>query len=180
MSVTEVLTLVAIFLGPISAVGVTLWWQRRTEQHDAKMKLFLTLMAHRKQFPPSSEWVDSLNVIDVVFSRNPKILELWHRYYDQLHLDAATSNYQARDHAYLLMLAAMARTLGYRELEITDIDKFYSPMAHGEQHQLTHNIQAELLRVLTNTNTLVLDRSHEEHEPQLVADAPRPHTRKPK
>ena len=77
-------------------------------------------------------------MIDVVFADVPQVVELWHRYYELLANPPANENYQGRDHTYLLMLSAMARALGYHKLEQTDIDKFYSPQAHGNQLELNY------------------------------------------
>jgi hypothetical protein len=148
------LSIVSTLLSPVIAVIITLWWQNRKEKRDAKERLFLTLMAHRKAYPPSQQWVDGLNVIDVVFADIPQVVELWHRYYEYLAVHSPSDNYQSREHTYLLMLSAMARSLGYRKLEQTDIDKFYSPQAHGNQLELNYRCQTEWLRVLENTAKL--------------------------
>ena len=145
------LSIISTLLSPVIAVLVTLWWQNRKEKRDSKEKLFLTLMAHRKTYPPSQQWVDGLNVIDVVFADVPQVVELWHRYYEGLANPPANENYQSREHTYLLMLSAMARALGYKKLEQTDIDKFYSPQVHGNQLELNYKCQTEWLRVLENT-----------------------------
>lgn len=154
MTKIEAINLAAIFLGPLLAVLVTLWWQSRKQKRDAKEKLFLSLMAHRRAFPPAPEWVNSLNVIDVVFADVPQVVQLWHEYYAGLHTPPANNNHQQREHTYLLMLSAMARNLGYRKLEQTDIDKFYTPQAHEDQVFLNSEIQSELLRVLQNTHAI--------------------------
>ena len=52
------------------------------------------------------------------------------------------------------MLSALARHLGYRKLEQTDIDKFYTPQAHEDQLLMNSEIQSELLRVLKNTHSV--------------------------
>ena len=75
---TEIL---AIFLGPIIAVCITLWWQNRKEQRDAKLRSFTALMAHRKSMPPSYEFTAALNLIDVVFAKNERVVQLWHELY---------------------------------------------------------------------------------------------------
>lgn len=154
----DIINIFAIIIGPIFAVGITLWWQRRREKRDSKERLFLTLMAHRRAFPPSIEWVNALNVIDVVFAEHPQVVQLWHEYYGGLANPPANENYQQREHTYLLMLSAMARSLGYRRLEQTDIDKFYSPQAHADQLALNHKCETEWLRVLENTNHLQVER----------------------
>ena len=131
-----VINIVAIVLGPVIAVTITLAYQKYKEKRDAKMRLFLTLMAHRKSFPPTFAWVESLNLIDVVFAKHPKVVLLWHEYYDYLHEDL--KDFKKRDHKYLELLSLMAKDLGYPTLQQTDIDKFYTPIAHGDQAELNH------------------------------------------
>ncbi len=160
----DIINIIAIITGPIFAVVITLWWQQRKEQRDAKRRLFLTLMAHRRAVPPTTDWVNGLNVIDVVFSEHPQVVQLWHEYYASLVNPPANQNFQARDHTYLLMLSAMARSLGYRRLEQTDIDKFYSPQVHADQMRLNWECQAEWLRVLQNTNKLNVEPKPPEHK----------------
>ena len=57
-------TTIAIILGPIFAVMITLWYQNKKEKQQHKFLLFRTLMSRRKDFPISQEWVDALNLID--------------------------------------------------------------------------------------------------------------------
>lgn len=147
----DIINIVAIIVGPLVAVLLTLWLQNRKAKRDAKEKLFLLLMAHRKAFPPMPEWCNALNVIDVVFHDEKKVVELWHQYYGMLANPPANDNYQPRDHAYLTMLSAMARSLGYTALEQTDIDRFYKPQAMVDQQTMNFQCQAEWLRVLQST-----------------------------
>jgi len=147
----DVVTVSAIIIGPIVAVAITLWWQQRKETRETKQRLFLTLMANRRAFPPPIEWVNALNVIDVVFAGHPQVVQLWHEYYSTLVNPPANENYQEREHTYLQMLSAMAKTLGYKKLDQTDIDKFYAPKVHGDQMALNYKCQTEWLRVLENT-----------------------------
>lgn len=161
-----IINIIAIILGPIIAVIITLAYQRHKENRDSKHRLFLTLMAHRRSFPPTFAWVESLNLIDVVFADHPKVVELWHDYYDLLHQDS--KDYTKREHKYLELLSAMAKVLGYKNLQQTDIDKFYTPTAHGDQATLNHKVQIELLRVLENTGALqtsLKERKEEENYP---------------
>ena len=124
METRDIISIVAIFVGPVTAVCITLWWQRRKEKRDAKIRLFTTLMAYRKAMPIAPEWVMALNLIDVVFSDHPKVLALWHELYQLFQNPTRT---QAQDHKYLELLSEMASVLRFRQLQQTDIDKFDLP-----------------------------------------------------
>jgi hypothetical protein len=103
-------------------------------------------MAHRKSNPPAAEWVNALNLIDVVFAKNPAVVAAWHNLFQtaQIHpMPQATWNHQ-----YLSLLSVMARELGYRQLEQVDIDQFYSPQVHGDIAAKQKEVQDEILRVL--------------------------------
>ena len=152
MTTNEIVTVVALILGPVTAVLITLWYQWRSQRREAKQKLFITIMAHRKTWPPTYDWVSSLNLIDVVFSDNPTVIEYWQILYGVL--ETTPLNEELYKRAYLNLLSAMAKSLGYRKIQQTDIDKFYSPTVHGSILNLQTGIQMELLRVLQATKTL--------------------------
>jgi len=123
------------------------------------LRLFLTLMAHRKSMPPTVDRVNSLNLIDVVYAAHPKVLQLWHEYYDLLHTQPP--NFELWEHKHVDMLSEMAQVLGYKKLKQTEIEKFYTPVAHGTQVELNEKIQREFLRVLENTAALVVTKKEE-------------------
>jgi hypothetical protein len=86
-------------------------------------------MANRKTLPPPVDWTSSLNLIDVIFSEDHKVVALWHALYTVL--ETKPWNPQRFNHELLEMMSGMARALGYRTLTQTDIDKFYVPEVHG-------------------------------------------------
>ncbi len=150
----QTISILAVIVSPIIPIVITLWYHSYKEKRDGKRNLFYTLMAHRKSSPPAYEWVNALNLIDVVFADNPKVLQLWHEYYDLLHTQPP--NFALWEHKYIDMLSEVAQVLGYKKLKQTDIEKFYSPVAHGDQLQMNTLLQGELLRVLKNTASLVV------------------------
>ena len=134
--------IIALLLSPVIAVVITLWWQGRKEKRDAKIRLFATLMAFRRSYPVSYEWANALNLIDVIFFDSPKVLDHWHKYYDNLQ-DPGNPALQSRTHIYLELMSEMAKELGFRNLQQTDIDKFYVPAVHGNQADLNAESQRE-------------------------------------
>ena len=155
----KTMNIIAVILGPIVAVIITLWYQSRKEKRDIKHRIFLTLMGHRKSNPPTFALVEVLNTLDVVFADNPKVVHLWHEYYDLL--STQPPNYQLWEHKYIDLLSEIALSLGYKKLKQTDIEKFYTPVAHGTQAELNEKTQRELLRVLENSVSFSVTKREE-------------------
>ena len=153
----QTMNIIAVVLGPVVAVAITLFYQRFKEKRDIKHRAFLLLMAHRKSIPPNYSMVEALNTLDVVFSTNRAIVDLWHKYYMLL----AQRPSQERDHTWLELLSAIARDLRYPTVKQTDLDKFYVPQGFVDQYELQTRIQTEFLRVLKNTAALVVTRNED-------------------
>jgi hypothetical protein len=116
------------------------------------MHLFISLMAHRKSVPISPEWVNSLNLIDVVYADSPRVVERWHVLYETFQIKPW--NQERYVHEALELLSEIAKSLGYRNLTQTDMDKFYVPEAHTQVAGRQSEVLTELLRVLKSTNSL--------------------------
>lgn len=157
---TQTMNIIAVISGPILAVLISLWLQSRKQKKDAQHHLFLTLMAYRKSYPPPNAWVESLNLIDVVFSKHPKVVQLWHEYHDLL--SQKPPNLEKWNHKYLELLSEMAKELRYKSLQQIDIDKFYTPIVHDDQMTLNTKIQQEWLRVLENTERFLVVKKDKE------------------
>jgi hypothetical protein len=56
----DIINIIAVIIGPIVAVAITLWYQGRKEKRDAQHRLFTVLMAHRKSNPPTFDLVNGL------------------------------------------------------------------------------------------------------------------------
>ena len=147
----------AIFLGPLAGVLFTFWVQSRKERRDAKLQLFLTLMAERKDPFISKPVSQSLNKIDVVFSDNKNIKDLWHKYYALLSQPPG----EERGHTWLELLAAMASELRYPRLSQTDLDKFYVPQGHVDDAEFQRKVAQQWSRVLENTERFVIVKKDE-------------------
>jgi len=72
----ELLTIAAILIGPLAAVLVTIWLERRREVYARRMDIFRTLMRTRR-LPMSVEHVGALNLVEIEFARNKEIIDSW-------------------------------------------------------------------------------------------------------
>jgi len=141
-------------LAAIGAVILTLAWQARKEKRDLKMRLFFTLMTHRKSDPPHFEWVHAVNMIDVIFADKEDVVAAWRALWNILN-DKEKVGSQAHQHANLHMLSTMAQSLGFKKLQQIDIDKFYSPQAYVNQAAAAQEIQNLARAFFENVNKLI-------------------------
>lgn len=155
---TQTMNIIAVVSGPIFAVIISLWYQKRKHKQDIKHRVFLTLMAHRKSNPPHPALVEALNTLDVIFSKNNQVLKAWKDYFDLLSTPNPDSRtFDAQNRAQLDLLSAIASDLGYKKLRQTTIDCYYRTQAQAEQGKILAEIQTEFLRVLKNTESLVAE-----------------------
>jgi hypothetical protein len=69
----------ATFLGPIAAIGVSLWRERRSRIRERQMWIFRTLMATRK-VAVREEHVSAINQIEVEFFSDRVVMSAWQNY----------------------------------------------------------------------------------------------------
>lgn len=114
----EVLTILAIIIGPIIAVQLSQFLERRRQKNAGKEWVFKTLMRTRvTSLNPSH--VEALNMIDVEFHgtnrKNKEVVAAWKLYLDNLG-DITTPKeikHSKRNDLFLDLLYNMAKSLGY-------------------------------------------------------------------
>lgn len=164
MNISEFLlsygNLISITLIPVIIWVLGIRYQDRKTKKDAKLSLFLTLMANRKTSPINKEWVDSLNIIDVVFQDDKKVRQAWLEYFESLHENSVNNQNSA---IYLLvLLSEMANSLDYGDLKQTEIDRFYSPQYFGSQMTRQELMTQEELRIMMSSKSYSEAFSEEE------------------
>ena len=156
--------LISITLIPVIIWFLGVKFQNRKAKQDAKMQLFLKLMANRQSTPISRDWVDALNQIDVVFQDNQKIRKAWRDYYDSL--NPKSQHFDNQNSFQLDLLSEIANSLNYKNLKQTEIDRFYNPVAFGNQMKSNDTIAREVIRVLSRTKAVGIaftDAEYEKH-----------------
>ena len=84
-----IINTIAIIVIPIVAVIIGQRLQRREKQRDDKMNIFKTLMKDRF-LGWTNESVYALNILDIVFSNDKKVIEQWKIYKDRLTIENPT------------------------------------------------------------------------------------------
>ena len=72
----EILTILAIFIGPISAIAVSRILDNGKERKARQMDIFRTLMRTRRT-PIWADHVGALNLVEIEFKDNPTIIAAW-------------------------------------------------------------------------------------------------------
>lgn len=126
----EILTILAIIVGPVFAIQVEKYLDRRRQEVDRRMRVFKTLMVTRGAVL-SPAHVEALNSIDIEFDsakeNDKNVRTAWKAYLDQLGnypKEAATEDDQKRwkektDELLVELLHEMSKALNY------DFDKTY-------------------------------------------------------
>jgi len=160
MNTTEILTLIAIFTGPIVAVQIQKYIERNRDTRNRKVNIFKTLMATRGTVL-SYEHVETLNRIDLEFSNKKKykkVIDSWKEYFDNLSQQATDDQlavWSARNDELLAnLLFEMGKALNYDFDKILIKRNVYSPVGHNNVERELQALRHGILDLL-NGNTAV-------------------------
>lgn len=147
-------TIFATLLGPIIAVQLQKYLERRNESRNQKNWIFSTLMATRgSRLAP--DHVRALNMIDLAFNggrssrrkaSETDVLDTWRDYLDHLNTVITEANaerwFEKQQELLVLMLSAMAADLNLRYDRVLLRNGSYLPKGHSDleldQQKLRH------------------------------------------
>lgn len=159
MTTNEILTVIALVIGPLLAVQLTRLLDGQKEVRFRKLWIFRTLMSTRAARLSQSH-VEALNLIDIEFASggasDTNVREAWVRYLDRLTPDQLSDElFLDRSlEAYIDLLHVMSRALGYK-LERTHIkNSSYYPKFHSEQDADVATIRRQLRQILDGSSSL--------------------------
>jgi hypothetical protein len=122
--------ILATFLGPILAVVMTRFIDKRRDQHQRRLFVFRTLMATRRS-TMSPEHVNALNLIEIEFYRHPKVTEAWKAYLRHLStpFDPKENDRVTKERQRLLttLLSEMTAVMNIRIPQLDILDGGYIP-----------------------------------------------------
>ena len=143
----SIINTIAIIVIPVIAVIIGQWLQKREKQRDDKMKIFKTLMTDRF-FGWTNESVYVLNILDIVFSKDKKVIDQWKIYKDRLTIENPTdTDLKKIEIEKYKLLEIMAKTLNY-DISWETIQNPYLPRGMVNnmlQQQNYQNMQSEVM-----------------------------------
>lgn len=175
MTNSEVVIVVATFLGPIFAVQAQKWIERGRERTERKESIFRALMATRHS-RLSNEHVRALNMIDMAFygrkivgyrwqsTTDKAVSRCWREYFESLNTDNAgfaDDQYrrliEIRDEKFVALLSSIALSQNF-DFEPLDLRKnAYSPVAHNRIENDNDAIRSGLAKILIGDNALKME-----------------------
>jgi len=146
----QVINIIAILLSPIIALLISHALQKKYERKKEKLSILKTLMTQRVR-QNSIEYVNALNVIDIIFSNSEKVRLAYkklHDSYNQKDFDYSKAQTQLTK-----LIEAIVEDVGYKE-KITwdEIQQPYYPIWLDKEIQANSAIQEYNLAI---ANTLL-------------------------
>lgn len=146
----QIINIIAILLSPIIALLISHTLQKDYEKKKEKLSILKTLMAQRIH-QNSIEYVNALNIIDIIFSDSKKVRLAYknlHNSYNQKDFDYSKTQTQLTK-----LIEAIVEDVGYKE-KITwdEIQQPYYPIWLDKEIQANSAIQEYNLAI---ANTLV-------------------------
>lgn len=148
----NIINLIALFVVPIVAVIVGQFLQDRAQKRNDKSRIFKILMTSRI-YGWTTESVQALNLIEVVFADDDAVCKQWKVYYDKLCVESPTeTELQKIRKENETLLETMAKSLGYKNITLATIQSPYIPkgmtdlMTQQLRYQTTQSVVLEQMK----------------------------------
>lgn len=166
MTTTEILLTIIGFINAIIAallsVLITHHLQKNERKKQDKMKILIDLMTSRIYgWTPQS--VNSMNIIDIIFSDSKNVKEAWHKFFDLCKINNP-SEHQLKDidASRCKLIEEIAVNLGYKDkLTWNEIQSFYLPQGMANYIQEQQKFQDYQLHIAENAMNLFNNQGKE-------------------
>jgi Family of unknown function (DUF6680) len=170
MQTKDYIEIAVLFLSPIIAVLLTIWYQNRQSRRFAKMNLFIDLVSFRHHIPLPWQYTVALNRIDVIFHKQNDIRHLWHEYYDLICKDQILDVPDRVNEKKIALISRIANHLGYNNIDQIFLQRYYQTKGSYDQIVGDNELKTELLRVLKSTDTLFLLNNKIDETKNVIVD----------
>ncbi|MCD4780092.1 MAG: hypothetical protein K8S27_06030 [Candidatus Omnitrophica bacterium] len=181
MTISDWLAILAIITAPILAVQVQKIIETVKEIKNKKMQIFKALMATRAT-PLYSAHVEALNMIDIEFYKEKKVVEAWKLLHDNFAnypKDPKAPDFEARlascgdksNELLTELLYEMSKVLGYKFDKVLLKRGCYTPKGHGDFQLEQDFIRRGLVQVFLGNQAIpisVTEIKHVENSPAQV------------
>jgi len=143
ITMTDWLTIVAIIIGPIAAVLVSLAMQRHAQHQSYKFHLIATFLQNRHSVL-SEDHVRAFNAIDLVFAKHKNVRQHWEQFMQMRNTQGISQEDLGKK--YNQLIEAMVKAAGYgRSLSYIDVSRVFYP---GDQQPQPDPKSQELMDLM--------------------------------
>lgn len=141
MTTNDWLTLLAIVVGPLVAVGITLWVEGTRRRRDSRVIVLRQLMATR-HLPSDPMYSTAVNLIPVEFNDEPEVMSAYKAYQEAIRVRVSDDENENAQAIQVLvskqtkMIYAIMRSLGLRASEADLPVEAYAARAMTERDAL--------------------------------------------
>ncbi len=161
MHLYEWLTIVAIISGPIAAIAIQLFFEKRREDRRRKLSLLDILMANRGRMTTLPS-VQAFNQIEIVFYDNEDVRSKWAELFNELERartltgDELQSCYKKREDLLVELISLIADSLGYKLSHTTLKGRRYNPQAFVDEENYQAAIRKAMLPLISGEKPLTV------------------------
>ena len=163
MTLTEIITIVAVFAGPAFGVWLTRRLDDRRELQQRKYDIFRTLMRTRKM-PIHYDHVGALNLIEVEFIKDENVITAWKSYLGNLSVtvppveekDRYDAAIKKRDSLLTKLLSEIAKSLNITIEQLSILEGNYIPQGWVDDDWEQRLVRRSLIDVLTSKRAIVI------------------------
>lgn len=165
-----IIGIISIITGPLAAILISRYLENKESKKVEKLEIFKNLIAFQYQIPPSPHFLESINLIPVVFYQQKDITKLHNELvchvlrqheYISSNEDENQEQYQKNkayqslyENHFLNLLNAISQHLGYNQIRQTDMKK--SLVSLYDIHD--YEMRSELFETMTELFQKEIDK----------------------
>ncbi|MBW9090071.1 hypothetical protein JNB91_19875 [Rhizobium wenxiniae] len=149
----------ATFVGPIVAVGITLWYQERSSRNKSREDLFVSMMRTRRM-PTNIEFVGALNLVPVHFWKDKLVMQ---RYSELMAvfsdpswnvIDARLRLIEQVELKVAYLLSELSKAVGRPVEQLEILRGAYAPQGWKDEEQAQADLRSALAQLLSGARAL--------------------------
>jgi hypothetical protein len=160
IKLVDYLTFTALILGPALAVGIQLWFEKRREDRRRKSRILDALMSNRAR-NVSLEFVQALNLIDIVWYEHTDVREKWKQLFAEFERGRG-------------LISLMAKKLGYQFDHTLLKQQNYNPQAAADEDLYQAAVRRAMLPLVSGERPLLIKITEDHIAPSAIPPAPSP------
>ncbi|MBZ6380178.1 DUF6680 family protein [Sphingomonas sanguinis] len=150
MKIYEFINLIGLFVGPISAVIITLWYQQRSGMKDRQTQT-LRMLINTRHMAADPAYSVAINMVPIEFNNVPSIMTAWEKYIEVVRYRASEDNVDSHHKDMTAkqtqLIFSISRHLGYKISETDIQSSAYVSQGYIDRDQLAVQSQVAWIRI---------------------------------